>query len=145
MSSPEQQPNRITKVEIMNKKLNKVPSARTKADRTTKDDGMQVSPAIAKQNVTCIPSVTPNREISFDLSKYGFILSRGGNGDVEFYCREFDGFSVELMVSADVYTLSLLDGKSEMVVANRYKAFTQEQLDFIIFNGRVGSWFNVQS
>lgn len=100
-------------------------------------------PAYCKTDVTCIPSVTPNCETSFDLSKYGFVLSCGGNGDVEFYRRESDGFSVEL--SADVYSLSLFNGEKEMVVANRYKVSTREQLDFLIFNGRVGAWFNVQS
>ena len=35
----------------MNKKLNKAPSARTKADIEQKDEDMQVSPAIAKPNV----------------------------------------------------------------------------------------------
>lgn len=108
-------------------------------------DAANHQPAYCKTDVTCIPSVTPNRETSFDLSKYGFILNRGGNGDVEFYRREFDGFSVELMVSADVYSLYLIDGETEIKVANRYKVSTQEQLDFIIFNGRVGTWFNVQS
>jgi uncharacterized protein (DUF1499 family) len=42
----------------MNKKLNKVPSARTKADSEQKVENMQVSPAIAKPNVVCSQSRT---------------------------------------------------------------------------------------
>lgn len=98
--------------------------------------------AYCKTDVTCIPSVAQNRETSFDLSKYGFILSRRGETGVEFYRREFDGFFVELMVSADVYSLYLFDGETEIKVANRYKVSSQEQLDFLVFNGRVGYAFN---
>jgi hypothetical protein len=129
----------------MNKKLNSVPSAGTEAEQRTGDEVYLSPPADAKPNVTCMPSVATNCEASFDLSKYGFVFSRGGNGEVEFYRREFDDLSIELMVSADVYSLSLINGGVEMVVANRYQVSTQEQLDFLIFNGRVGTWFNVQS
>ena len=37
----------------MDKKLSKEMSARTTDDSSTKDEEMQVSPAIAKPNVTC--------------------------------------------------------------------------------------------
>jgi hypothetical protein len=49
---PELQPNRITKVEVMIKKLIRIFSARTTDDSSTKADEMHVSPAIAKPNVT---------------------------------------------------------------------------------------------
>ncbi len=49
--SPEPLPNRITKVENMNKKLSKEISAGTTDDSSTKDDDMQVSPAIANTYV----------------------------------------------------------------------------------------------
>jgi hypothetical protein len=40
----------------MNKKLNKIPLAGTKADSEQKDEDMQVIPAIAKPNVVCSQS-----------------------------------------------------------------------------------------
>ncbi len=45
---PERQPNKVTEDEIKNKKPNKEISARTKDDRSAKDDEMHVSPAFAK-------------------------------------------------------------------------------------------------
>ena len=52
-SCPESQPNKVTKDEIKNKKLSKETSAGTAADSSTKDEEMQVSPAIAKPAVIC--------------------------------------------------------------------------------------------
>lgn len=53
---PEPQPIRITKIEIMNKKLNKVPSAGTKDDSEQKVENMQVIQHNAKPNVVCSPN-----------------------------------------------------------------------------------------
>jgi hypothetical protein len=143
--SPNELPlNRITKAKNKVMKPKNEMSAGTGAEQRTEDDVCSSPPADAKPHVTCMPSVAPNHETSFDVSKYGFVFSRGDIGEVEFYRREFDGFSVELMVSADVYSLSLINGGVEMVLVNRYKVSSQEQLDFLIFNGRVGSWFNRQ-
>ena len=61
---PERQPNRITKDEIMNKKLNKEISARTTDDSSTKADEMHVSPAIAKPTVIGCPIARPKCAVS---------------------------------------------------------------------------------
>jgi len=83
---------------------------------------------------------------NINVSKYGFELSKKTDSGTLFYCRKFDdSFSVELMVSENSYTLSAWQQDNNLMVANRYKVSTQEQLDFIILNGRVGVWFNEKS
>lgn len=85
-------------------------------------------------------------ENNIDVSRYGFELNKKLDSGSLFYCRKFnDDFSVELMVAENVYTLSAWHRDNNLMVANRYKLSSQEQLDFIIFNGRVGSWFDVKS
>ena len=82
-------------------------------------------------------------ENKIDVSKYGFILNKKAGSGSLFYCRKFnDNFSVELMVSENVYTLSAWQRDNNLMLANRYKVSSQEQLDFLILNGRVGTWFN---
>ena len=51
----------------------------------------------------------------------------------------------ELMVAEDIYSLFIEMRDSQIVVANRYKIETQDELDFLIFRGRVGRRFNEQS
>lgn len=85
-------------------------------------------------------------ENNIDVLKHGFELKKKGYSGSLFYCRKFDDdFSVELMVSENVYTLSAWQRDSNLMLANRYKVSSQEQLDFLILNGRVGTWFNKQS
>lgn len=80
------------------------------------------------------------------VSKYGFKLNKKLDSGILFYIRKFDDdFSVELMVSENVYTLSAWQRNSNLMLANRYKVSSQEQLDFLILNGRVGTWFNEES
>lgn len=55
----------------MNKKLSKEKSARTKADSGTKDEEMQVSPAIAKPIV--VGSQSPHSETDSEISNKGDI------------------------------------------------------------------------
>lgn len=85
-------------------------------------------------------------ENNIDLSKYGFEFIKKSECGTLFFCRKFDKeFFVELMVAENVYTLSAWQRDRNLMVANRYKVSSQEQLDFIILNGRVGSWFNEKS
>lgn len=85
-------------------------------------------------------------ENNIDVSKYGFELNKKLDSGNLFYCRKFgDDFSVELMVSENVYTLSAWQRDNNLMLANRYKVSSQEQLDFLILNGRVGTWFNEKS
>jgi hypothetical protein len=53
----------------MNKKLNKIPSAGTKADSEPKDEDMQVSPAIAKLNVVCSQSPPMDKKLTVDVTE----------------------------------------------------------------------------
>ena len=85
-------------------------------------------------------------ENNIDVSKYGFELNKKLDSGNLFYYRKFgDDFSVELMVSENVYTLSAWQRDNNLMLANRYKVSSQEQLDFLILNGRVGTWFNEKS
>lgn len=70
MSSPEPQPIRITKIEIMNKKLNKVPSAGTKADSSTGDDVNSVSQHSRKPNV----GRSFLKSLEIDANEEGFVI-----------------------------------------------------------------------
>ena len=75
----------------MNKKLNKIPSAGTKADSKQKDENMQVSPAIAKPNVVCSQmSVTPFCEIKTEILSLGFNELSSDDKGTEFLIE--DGF-----------------------------------------------------
>lgn len=56
----------------MKKKLSKELSARTKADSSTKDEEMQVSPAIAKPIVVCSQSPPANNDVNFVESSSTF-------------------------------------------------------------------------
>ena len=56
-SSPEPKPNRITKVEVNSKKLNRYSSAGTKADSEQKEEDLFVSQHSSKPNVACCPFV----------------------------------------------------------------------------------------
>lgn len=84
-------------------------------------------------------------ENNIDVSKYGFEFYKLSEYGIKFYRRQFEFFFVELMVSENSYTLSIWHNDDETIVANRYEVETQKELDFIIFRGRVGSWFNVKS
>jgi len=55
-----------------------------------------------------------------------------------FYKRLFKDFAIELMVAANVYSLEYTLHENTINVANRYKVETQEELDFLILNGRIG-------
>lgn len=45
------------------------------------------------------------------------------------------------MVSENVYSIDINSKEGTTVVANRYRCETQEDMDFLILNGRVGRWF----
>lgn len=76
----------------MNKKLNKVPSAGTKADSEQKDEDMQVCPAIAKPNVVCSQmSVSLFCEIRNEILSLGFNEVTFDDKETEFLIE--DGFS----------------------------------------------------
>ena len=97
------------------------------------------TPADAKP-VLAVCAMSTN---TIDVSKYGFELTKKLESGIIFYCRKFDDdFSVELMVSENVYTLSSWQRDNNLMLANRYRVSSQEQLDFLILNGRVGTWFN---
>jgi hypothetical protein len=84
----------------------------------------------------------PDSLVLLDVVKYGFKLFKKSESGIIFYRRTFGDLIVELMVAADVYSLSALrKGHREMVVANRYRVSTQSELDFLIYNGRVGDIF----
>lgn len=74
-----------------------------------------------------------------DVSKYGFILQSEKDGFYR-YAANVSGEVVELKVYADSYTVKIT-GKRNIMVANRYKIKTQNQLDFILMNGRAGVLF----
>ena len=84
-------------------------------------------------------------ENNIDVSKYGFELYEVSKSGIIFYRRKFNGYYVELMVAEDIYSLFIEMGDSQIVVANRYKIERQDELDFLLFRGRVGRRFNEQS
>lgn len=94
--------------------------------------------AAMTQNLLLAVCAMSNSNI--DVSKYGFELSI----EKEFYkvyVAKVENEIVELIVSGDTYTVKI-SGKRNIMVANRYKASTQEQLDFLLINGRVGVLFS---
>lgn len=77
---------------------------------------------------------------AFDLSKYGFVLKSENDGHF-LYSFHNQGREVELSVRGNIFSISVLFDDTALKVASRYKIETQEQLDFLIFNGRVGALF----
>ena len=75
-----------------------------------------------------------------DILKYGFKLS-AENEYGKTYVANIENEVVELNIFAGMYTLKIV-GKRNIMVANRYKVSNQEQLDFLIVNGRVGVLFS---
>lgn len=84
--------------------------------------------------------------MKFDLNKYGFEIDNSRTGNLKFFIKKIDDKTfVELTVLDDIYSLShydmQFDKSPELVIACRYKVETQEQLDFLIYNGRIGYLF----
>ena len=75
-----------------------------------------------------------------NIDKYGFSLKIEKEGHFV-YTYERDGKEVELSVRDNFYTINLISNDTIIKVANRYRVETQEQLDFLILNGRVGVLF----
>ncbi len=75
-----------------------------------------------------------------NVSKYGFILNTESKLSKNYIANVKDEIA-EMVVSNDIYTIKIA-GKRNIMVANRYKVSTQEQLDFILINGRVGVLFS---
>lgn len=73
-----------------------------------------------------------------DIDKYGLKLSRTSESGIKFYLRTFKDFTIELMVADSTYSIEYTLHEETVKVANRYHVDTQEQLDFLIYNGRVG-------
>jgi hypothetical protein len=122
----------------MNKKLNRNPSARTKADSDkmpifTTSATILPNPMLA----VCAMSMTPN---SIDVSRYGFVLDAETKYS-KTYLANVKNEIVQLVFDGDVCTIRIA-GKRNIMVANRYKVSNQEQLDFLLANGRVGVLFS---
>jgi hypothetical protein len=79
--SPILLPNRITNAQIKNKKMNKENLAGTTADNSTKDDGLHVSPACIKHNVS------GSRVLFLSLKKQPFDVMITGEKNEEFRKR----------------------------------------------------------
>ena len=75
-----------------------------------------------------------------NIDKYGFSLKIEKDGH-SVYTFEKDGREVELSVSGNSFTLGVWFNDNYKKIADRYSVTTQEQLDFLIFNGRVGVLF----
>jgi len=78
-----------------------------------------------------------------DINKYGFELYLKATHGSLFYRRVFNGFYIELVIAANIYSLTRKADTEdrEMIIANRYRIDTQEQFDFLINNSRVAEWF----
>ena len=76
-----------------------------------------------------------------DVLKFGFTL-KSKIENLTFYEKIISDTRLEIMECSGIYSLSLYyKDFNEMVLASRYKCNTQQQLDFIILNGRAASLF----
>lgn len=78
--------------------------------------------------------------MAFDVSKYGFELTEDKEGLLT-YERKAADMTIVLIDCFDMFTLYYWQNDSRTYVANRYRVEKQEQLDFLIFNGRIGYVF----
>ncbi len=101
---------------------------------------------VENRSKRAIKTIESNTDEGLNYSKFGFNLYKTSESGCVFYRRQFEWFYLELMVSADIHSLYMnTKGEKEMIIANRYKIDNQEQLDFLILNGRVGEFFNEET
>jgi hypothetical protein len=89
-------------------------------------------------------------ENKFDLEKFGFkLVHTHENGGLNYELKMNPPYFSVVTVVANTFTITMRkddkgvedDYEPTMYVANRYKVETQDQLDFLILNGRIGWWF----
>ena len=72
---------------------------------------------------------------------YGFKLVENDDGLKTFSVIVNRLETVELIQLENVFSLNYFFKKEKTIVANRYRCNSQADLDFLLFNGRVGSIF----
>lgn len=72
---------------------------------------------------------------------YGFKLVENDDGLKTFSVIVNRLETVELIQLENVFILNYFLKKEKTIVANRYRCNSQEDLEFLLFNGRVGSIF----
>lgn len=77
---------------------------------------------------------------SFDFTKYGFKLQRYSEGLIVY--RLTDGYVViELSILANDISMDFIEkDKSRTVICNRYTCYTNNQVRFLLLNGKAGFW-----
>lgn len=74
--------------------------------------------------------------------KYGFtLINTTNNGIKEYRFAVCDGEFIELVRLDDIFSLDYFYKDTKMVVANRYRCNSDEDFEFLLFNGRVGYIF----
>jgi|JI7StandDraft_1071085.scaffolds.fasta_scaffold931405_1 hypothetical protein len=72
---------------------------------------------------------------------YGFKLIKNDDGLKTFSVIVNSLETVELVQLENVFSLNYFFKDEKTIVANRYKCNSQADLEFLLFNGRVGSIF----
>ena len=86
--------------------------------------------------------------MELDYSKYGFveIISKRKNRSKFFHCQLGENITYFLDVINDTHTLYWAFSKTpedKNIVANRYEVNSQNELDFLILNSRVGTGIKI--
>lgn len=79
-------------------------------------------------------------QTKFNLEKFGFVITENQE-----HCNTYEKRVADMIIClidcAGMVTLYFWQNDNKIQVANRYIVETQEQLDFLILNGRVGWCF----
>jgi len=81
--------------------------------------------------------------MGFDFTKYGFILKSNNNGIKVWYLKLEDNSFIDLTELNGVISIDVIDINSHypLVVCSRYECKNYQDVEFLLFNGRIGYVF----
>ena len=81
------------------------------------------------------------KETKLSPEKYGFKLIENDDGIKTYSVIVNKLETVELVQLENIFSLNYFLKNEKTIVANRYRCNSQADLEFLLFNGRVGSIF----
>lgn len=81
--------------------------------------------------------------MSFDFTKYGFTFKCDNNGIKVWYLKLEDNSFIDLTELEGVVSIDIISTSSDypLVVCSRYECKNYQDVEFLLFNGRIGYVF----
>lgn len=77
--------------------------------------------------------------MSLLLEQLGFIMQSDNIGITEYTLIVDDSLIIEIVNLDELFSISFYQNENKTIVANRYSCHTIKELEFLLYNGRVGS------